>query len=116
MSRKVIVTSGLILVGQESRSYIGLAWVIAGMYGIMFAWNRPIQDAFDNLLMTASVGVTVFNLGVGSISKIPAENLPAAAESNVETVMFNILVLAANTLVIGLLACKKIMLLKRTLI
>ena len=116
MSRKVIVTSGLILVGQESRSYIGLAWVIAGMYGIMFAWNRPIQDAFDNLLMTASVGVTVFNLGVGSISKIPAENLPAAAESYVETVMFNILVLAANTLVIGLLACKKIMLLKRTLI
>ena len=32
MTRKVILTSGLIIVGQESRSYIGLALVIAGMY------------------------------------------------------------------------------------
>ena len=58
--------------GQEFSSYIGQT--IAGLYGIIFAWNRPIQDAFDNLLMTASIAVTVFNLGVESISKIPAEN------------------------------------------
>ena len=43
MSRKVIITSGLILIGQETRSYIGLAWVIAGIYGVLFAWNHPIQ-------------------------------------------------------------------------
>ena len=41
MSRKVILTSGLILVGHESRSYIGLAWVVAGVYGIHFSWMRP---------------------------------------------------------------------------
>ena len=108
MSRKVIVTSGLILVGQESRSYIGLAWVVAGMYGVLFAWNRPIQDAFENKLMTTSIAVTVFNLGVGAVSKIPAENLPGSTDSYVDTVIFNILVLAANTLVIGLLTCKTI--------
>lgn len=77
MSRKVVVTSGLILVGQESRSYIGLAWVTAGMYGVLFAWIRLIQDAFENRLMTTSIAVTVFNLGVGAVSKIPAEKLPA---------------------------------------
>ena len=103
-SRKVIVTSGLILVGQENRSYIGLAWVIAGMYGVLFAWNRPIQDAFENRLMTTSLAVTVFNLGVGAVSKIPAENLPASSDSYMDTIVFNILVLGANTLVIGLLA------------
>ena len=106
MSRKVIVTSGLILVGQESRSYIGLAWVVAGMYGVLFAWNRPIQDAFENRLMTTSIAVTVFNLGVGAVSKIPAENLPASPESYLNTIVFNTLILGANTLVIGLLACK----------
>lgn len=37
MARKVVLTSGLILVGQESRSYIGLAWVVAGMY----PYGRP---------------------------------------------------------------------------
>ena len=108
-SRKVVVTSGLILVGQESRSYIGLAWVIAGMYGVFFAWNRPIQDAFENRLMGASIAVTVFNLGVGAVSKIPAENLPTAADVYMDMVVFNILVLGANTLVIGLLACKMLL-------
>ena len=106
MSRKVIVTSGLILVGQESRSYIGMAWVIAGMYGVLFAWNCPIIDAFENKLMTTSLAVTVFNLGVGAISKIPAEKLPSSTDSDLDTVALNILVLGANTLVIGLLACK----------
>ena len=106
MSRKVVITSGLILVGQESRSYIGLAWVISGMYGIVFAWNHPIQDAFENRLLTVSVAVTVFNLGVGAVSKIPAENLLVSTDSYMDTVIFNVLVLGANTLVVGLLACK----------
>ena len=75
MSRKVILTSGLILVGQESRSYIGLAWVIAGMYGMLFAWIRPIQDSTDNRLMTVSLAITVVNLGVGAVSRIPAEQI-----------------------------------------
>ena len=106
MSRKVIVTSGLILVGQESRSYIGLAWVIGGMYGVLFAWIRPIEDAFENRLMTASLAVTVVNLGIGAVSKIPAENLPASTNSHTDSVIFNTLVLGANTVVIGMLACK----------
>ena len=105
-SRKVIITSGLILVGQESRSYIGLAWAIAGIYGVFFAWNRPIQDVFENQLMAASIGVTVFNLGVGAVSKIPSENLPSVTDVYMDTFIFNILVLGANTLVIGLIACK----------
>ena len=106
MSRKVIITSGLILIGQESRSYIGLAWVIAGIYGVFFAWNHPIQDAFENRLMTTSVAVTVFNLGIGSVSKIPSENVPTSTDSYIDTFTFNILILGANTLVIALLACK----------
>ena len=34
--REVILTSGLILVGGESRAYVGLACVISGLYGIFF--------------------------------------------------------------------------------
>ena len=106
MSRKVIITSGLSLVGQESRSYIGLSWVVAGIYGILFSWIRPIQDAIENRLMTASLAVTVFNLGVGAMSKIPAENLPTSTDQYVEKEILDILVIGANTLVIGLIACK----------
>ena len=106
MSRKVIITSGLILVGQESRSYIGLALVIAGMYGMLFCWIRPIQDQFDNRLMSASLAVTVVNLAVGAVSRIPAENITAFMYPYMDEVLFKILVFGANTLVIGLLVGK----------
>ena len=112
-SRKVILTSGLILVGKESRSYIGLAWVIAGMYGMLFSWIKPIRDVTENRLMATSLAVTVFNLGVGAVSRIPAENISVSIDTDMDAVLFKILVLGANTLVIGLLVGKIIVLLAR---
>ncbi len=106
-SRKVILTSVLILVGQESRSYIGLAWVVAGMYGMLFSWIKPIRDVTENRLMATSLAVTVVNLGIGAVSRIPAENLPASTDKYMDAVLFRILVVGANTLVIRLLVGKK---------
>ena len=108
MSRKVVLTSGLILVGEETRSYIGLTWVIAGMFGALFAWMKPMNDAFENRLMTTSLAVTVVNLGVGAVSKIPAENLPSSIDPYMETLLFKILVLGTNSMVIGLIVGKTI--------
>ncbi|XP_078359243.1 uncharacterized protein LOC144643772 [Oculina patagonica] len=103
MTRKVILTSGLILVGQESRSYIGLAWVIAGMYGMQFSFVSPIGDAMDNRLMATSLAITVVNLGIGAVSRIPAENIAASSDqAMMDTILFKILVFGGNTLVIGL--------------
>jgi len=106
MSRKIILTSVLFLVGQESRSYIGLAWVVAGMYGMLFCWVKPIQDAFENRLMSTSLAVTFVNLGIGAVSRIPAENIPGLTYQDTEAVIFKILIIGANTSVIGLLAGK----------
>ena len=106
LCRKVILTSGLILVGQESRSYIGLAWVIAGMYGVLFSWMSPIHDVVENRLMVTSLAVTVVNLGIGAVSRIPAENIPGSIDPYTDAVLFKILVIGANTLVIGLVVGK----------
>ena len=106
MTRKVILTSGLILVGQETRSYIGLALVIAGMYGIVFAWVKPMQDVTENRLMTTSLAVTVFNLVIGAVSKIPGENVADWNGLDIDAFVLKILVLAANALVIGLIVGK----------
>ena len=106
MSRKVILTCGLILVGQESRSYIGLAWVIAGMYGVLFSWMKPIKSYTENRLMATSLAMTVVNLGIGAVSRIPAENLSATADTYTDALLFRLLVLGANTSVIGLLIGK----------
>ena len=106
MTRKVILTCGLIFVGQESRSYIGLALVIAGMYGFLFSWVKPLQDATENRLMTTSLAVTVVNLVVGAVSKIPAENVNGRIGPDTDALLFKILVFAANLLVIGQLLGK----------
>ncbi|KAL9970585.1 hypothetical protein ACROYT_G022988 [Oculina patagonica] len=103
MSRKVVLTSALILVGQESRSYIGLTLVIAGMYGMLFSWMRPMQDAFENRLMVTSLAVTVVNLAVGAVSRIPEENVAGSGDTYTDALIFKILILGANTMVVSLL-------------
>ena len=113
-SRKVILTSGLILVRQESRSYIGLAWVIAGMYGMLFSWIKPIRDVTENRLMATSLAVTVVNLGVGAVSRIPAEDISDSISTNMDAVSLKILILGSNALVIGLLLGKIIVIIDFT--
>ncbi|XP_066025658.1 uncharacterized protein [Pocillopora verrucosa] len=104
MSRKFILTCGLILVGQESRSFIGLAWVVAGMYAVLFCWIKPMQDTFENRLMSTSLAVTIVNLGIGAVSRIPAENILNMADHHKDALAMKILIIWANTLVLGLLA------------
>lgn len=111
-ARKVILTCGLIFVGQESRSYIGLALVITGMYGILFAWVKPLQDVMENRLMTTSLAVTVVNMVIGAMSRIPAENITTGSlDADTDALLFKILVFAANSLVIGLVVGKTLLLL-----
>ena len=106
MSRKFILTCGLILVGQESRSFIGLAWVVAGMYAVLFCWIKPMQDTFENRLMSTSLAVTLVNLGIGAVSRIPTENILNMADHHKDALAMKILIIGANTLVIGLLVGK----------
>ena len=112
MSRKVILTSGLILVGKKSRSYIGLALVVAGMYEVLFSWIKPIKDLFENRLMSTSLAVTVVNLAVGAVSRIPAENIQHSSDPYMDKVSWNVLVIGANTLVFSLIVGKIILFIK----
>ena len=111
-ARKVILTCGLSFVGQESRSYIGFALVSTGMYGILFAWVKPFQGVVENSLMTTSLAVTLLNSVIGALSKIPAENVTTGSfAADTDTLLFKIMVLAANSLVIGLIVGKTLLLL-----
>ena len=102
----MVLTSGLILVGGESRAYVGLACVMSGLYGMFFAYVSPIVDPFENRLMLISLAVTFVNLGIGAVSKINSENIPASIDPYVDNIMFKVLVFGANSLVIGLLVGK----------
>ena len=104
MIRKLILTSGLILIGGESRAYVGLACVVSGLFGIAFAHKTPISDPFENKLQLTALAVTFVNLGIGAISKIPKENIPTDIDPYVDSVLFDVMVFCANALVMGMLA------------
>ena len=101
--RKVILTSALIFLGGESRAYIGLAFLTSGAYAMLFACVSPMADPFENKLMVSSLSVTFVNLAIGAISRIPQENTPSSIDPYLDSIIFNILVFGANTLVISLL-------------
>ena len=104
--RKVILTSGLIIVGGESRAYIGLALLLSGLYGMYFGLKKPISDPFENNLMLSALAVTFVNLAIGAMSTIPSEGFSASVDPIVDNLVFNGLVFVANSLVIGLLVGK----------
>ena len=106
MARKISLTSGLILIGQENRGYVGATCCLAGLYGMLFAFRVPIQDAFENKMMVTSLAVTFINLGIGTTSRIPAEDQEPSKDPLMDTTVFKITVLGANTLVIGQLVGK----------
>ena len=64
---------------------------------------KPIKDASENMLMSASLAVTVVNLGIGAVSRIPAENVSNIVDKHKDAIAMKILILGANTLVIGLI-------------
>ena len=103
-ARKVTLTSGIILIGSESRAYIGLACVMSGLYAMFFAFKRPIAEPSENKLMVSSLAVTFVNLAIGAVSRIPAERVSSSVD--MDHIMFQALVFGANFLVIGILVGK----------
>ena len=107
-ARKVILTSGIILLGAESRAYIGMALILSGFYGMFFAHMKPIEDPSENSLMLSSLAVTYVNIVIGAVSRIPEEVALDTLYPNLEKVLFDILVIGANVLVILILLGKHI--------
>ena len=101
--RKVVLTSGLVLIGGKGRAYIGAALVLSGLYGVFFAYKSPIFDPFENKLMLASLAVTFVNLGIGAVGQIRQEDTESFLGADEDKVLFNGLVFVANSLVLGIL-------------
>lgn len=106
--RKLILTSGLALIGAEGRTYIGIAAMASGFYAVAHAQARPIPDKFEHLLQLASLVATFFNLSVGVLLRIPSEMVNYSIEKDKDSVGVTILLVTANVMVIGLIVSEYI--------
>ncbi|XP_044184238.1 uncharacterized protein LOC114974603 [Acropora millepora] len=100
--RKLILTSGLSLIGTEGRTYIGMAAVASGFYAVAYAQAQPIVDKFEHQLQLVSLVATFFNLSVGVLLRIPSEMVDYSIEKDKGAIGITIVLVAANVMVIGL--------------
>lgn len=96
MARKVILSAGVIFVGSESRTQIGIAAMVSAAFAMLHGRFRPITDRFEDHLQMTSLLVTSFNLGIGVLLKVPSDE---ATESR-DNVGLGVLLLVTNALVI----------------
>lgn len=77
LARKVLLTSALLLTDTQSRTYIGSAAIISGLYTVLFAFYKPITDPSEHWLQLISLMASSVNFSVGMLLKVwPVIRIP----------------------------------------
>lgn len=107
--RKVILTSVLILIGGESRTNLGTAAIISGLYAVLFAYYQPISDRFEHWLQLISLMATCANMNVGILLMIPDQEISSGIGTQGDSTAITALLLMVNTFVTGMIVGKVIL-------
>ena len=100
LARKVVLTSAFALVGAESRTHLGVAALVSGLYTVVFAHYKPVSDTFEYWLQLVSLLATSVNMSVGMLLKIPAQVVVTSnVSSQLESVGIAVLFVANNLFV-----------------
>ena len=105
-ARKVIVTMVTVLSDTQGRIYLGVLTVLNGVYSVIFAHHKPIDDTFEYWLQMSSLVATLANLLVGMLIKIPVDEVPSGLVTAVDSVGVTGLVIFANLIVIVIVVGK----------
>ena len=104
--RKIILTSVLVLIGSESRTDLGVASIMSGLYTVLFVSYKPINDPFEHWLQLASLLATSANMNLGLLLKIPEENISSGIEKGIEGTGITALLISVNVFVLGMIVGK----------
>ena len=104
--RKIILTSVLVLIGSESRTDLGVASIMSGLYTVLFVSYKPINDRFEHWLQLASLLATCANMNIGLLLKIPEENISSGIETGMEGTGITALLISVNVFVLGMIVGK----------
>ena len=101
MVRKMILSAGVIFVGSESRTQIGIAAMVSGAFAMLHGRFRPITDRFEDYLQMLSLLVTSFTLGIGVLLKMPSDVESGNVDESHDNAGLGVLLLATNALVLS---------------
>ena len=101
--RKVWVTSTLFLMGANTRSYLGTAAMISGIYSILVAYYKPITDTFEHWLQLVSLIANFVTMNVGMLLKIPTEEDSSSTFGEMDSGFVPVILVTVNVTIIGLM-------------
>ena len=105
LARKIILTSVIVFIGGQSRTILGVAAIMSGLYTVLFASYQPISDRFEHWLQLMSLLATCANMNVGMLQKIPEGNI-SGIRTKTEEVGVTVLLVFVNLLVTGMMIGK----------
>jgi len=101
--RKVWVTSTLFLMGANTRSHLGTAAIISGIYSILVAYYKPISDTFEHWLQLVSLIANFVTMNVGMLLKIPTEEDSSSTFGDRDSGFVSVILVAVNVTIIALM-------------
>lgn len=107
MARKVILSAGIIFIGSESRTKVGIAAMISAGFAMLYARFRPITDRFEDYLQMLSLLVTSIDLSIGVLLKMPTDDIAGSLDTSRDNEGLGVLLLVTNGLVISVVFGKK---------
>lgn len=103
MARKLVLTSGLTLIGKHSRTQIGLGSIISALFAVLYVYFHPIANSFENHLQTVALMAIFLNLGIGVMLKETDESMPVTVNQRNDKLGVSILMVIINSAVIFIL-------------
>ena len=101
MYRKLVLMTGLALIGSQSRSQIGIGVLLAGGFSMLHAAYQPIADKFENALQAIALLVIFFDLTLGVMLKISDADIPVDVSTKNDATGVGVLFVVVNCLVIA---------------
>jgi hypothetical protein len=84
---------------------LGLTSIFSGLYSVLFALHKPIEDSFEHWLQLVSLMASSVNFTIGMLMKIPQEDTSSDVNKTDELAI-TILLMTANIAVVAIVAGK----------
>ena len=103
MYRKLILVTGLTLIGSQSHTQIGIGILLAGGFAMLHASFQPIKDKFESGLQSVALLVVFFDMALGVMLKSTDSDIPVnSVNTKNDATGVEVLFVIINCLVIGI--------------
>jgi hypothetical protein len=83
---------------------MGLTAMFSGLYSVLFAFYKPIEDKFEHRLQLLTLMASSVNFTIGMLMRIPKHEISSGVNEEGEELTITILLVATNTSVIIIIA------------